>query len=162
MDTHSADAIVQIAVQMEQLGQDFYEALAGVTTDPDLASICQSLALAESRHREYFSQVRGELAAQGRTALLDDAVVAEARGVLKEVVVPDRGQMLQALSAGRVVDLVDCAAKMERNSISYYRGLGEHLSEKEVVLTILEEELDHLRSLERLGTKLRSEGGSTP
>jgi len=44
---------------------------------------------------------------------------------------------------------------MERNSITYYRGLAEHMSEKGVVLTVLEEELSHLRTLERLGFRLR-------
>ena len=157
MDIRGADAIVQTAIQMEELGQDFYEALASLTTDPDQVRICRGLALAESRHRDQFNQLRSELAAQGRTALADDADLAEVRRVLKEVVVPDRDQMLQALSAGGLVDLLDRAAEMERNSIGFYRGLAEHLSEKGVVLTILEEELGHLRTLERLGAKVRSE-----
>ena len=46
--------------------------------------------------------------------------------------------MLQALLEGRPADLLDCAAEMERNSITYYRGLAEHMSEKGVVLTVLE------------------------
>lgn len=83
------------------------------------------------------------------------------RRVLKEVVVPDRSQMLQALLEGRPADLLDRAAEMERNSITYYRGLAEHMSEKGVVLTVLEEELSHLRTLERLGFRLRAERAST-
>jgi rubrerythrin len=161
MDTHSADAVLQIAIQMEEVGQDFYEALASVSTDADQVRICRSLALAESHHRHLFRQLRSELSAQGRTVLVADADLAEARRVLKEVVVPDRDRMLQALSAGGSAELVDCAAQMERNSITYYQSLAEHLSDKRVVLTILEEELRHLRTLERLGSRLRSEPGST-
>ncbi len=161
MDTHSADMALQAAIQMEELGQDFYEALASVSTDADQIRICRGLALAESRHRHLFGQLRSELVAQGRTARVADADLAEARRVLKEVVVPDRDQMLQALSGGGSADLVDCAAEMERNAISYYRSLAEHMSEKGVVLTILEEELGHLRALEQLGSRLRSEPAST-
>lgn len=105
--------------------------------------------------------MRQELAAQGRSILVADADLAEARRVLKEVVVPDRSQMLQALLEGRPADLLDRAAEMERNSITYYRGLAEHMSEKGVVLTVLEEELSHLRTLERLGFRLRAERAST-
>ena len=154
MDTHSDDAVLQVAIQLEELGRDFYESLASTR-------ICRGLALAESHHRDVFSHLRQELAAQGRSILVADADLAEARRVLKEVVVPDRSQMLQALLEGRPADLLDRAAEMERNSITYYRGLAEHMSEKGVVLTVLEEELSHLRTLERLGFRLRAERAST-
>ena len=161
MDTHSDDAVLQVAIQLEELGRDFYESLASVSTDADMTRICRGLALAESHHRDVSSHVRQELAAQGRSILVADADLAEARRVLKEVVVPDRSQMLQALLEGRPADLLDRAAEMERNSITYYRGLAEHMSEKGVVLTVLEEELSHLRTLERLGFRLRAERAST-
>jgi hypothetical protein len=92
--------------------------------------------MAEACHQGLFVQLRGELAAQGLTVLVSDADLAEARRVLKEVVIPDRDQMLKALSASGPADLVDYAAEMERNSISYYRSLAEHLSEKGAVLVI--------------------------
>jgi rubrerythrin len=41
MDTHSADAVLQVAMQMEELGQDFYEVLASVSTDADQVRICR-------------------------------------------------------------------------------------------------------------------------
>lgn len=160
MDTHSADAVLQVAIQLEELGRDFYETLASASTDADMTRFCRGLALTESHHRDVFSHLRQELAGRGRTVLVADADLAEARRVLKEVVVPDRSQMLQTLLGGRPADLLDRAAEMERNSINYYRSLAEHLSEKGVVLTVLEEELGHLRTLERLGSRLHPEPAS--
>jgi len=64
--------------------------------------------------------------------------------------------MLQALEGGRPADLLEAAARMERNSINHYRAFATNMSERDVVLAVLEEELRHLRSLERLASRQRS------
>ena len=43
MDTHSDDAVLQVAIQLEELGRDFYESLASVSTDADMTPAGASL-----------------------------------------------------------------------------------------------------------------------
>ncbi len=100
MDTHSDGAVLQVAIQLEELGRGFYESLASVSTDDNMTRICRGLALAESHHRDVFSHLRQVLAAQGRSILVAAADLAEASRGVKEVV-PDLSQMLQSLLEGR-------------------------------------------------------------
>ena len=52
MDTPSADAVLQVAIQLEELGPHFHESPVRASTDAEMTRIARSLALAESHHRD--------------------------------------------------------------------------------------------------------------
>ena len=56
------DEVVRMAVQMEELGRDFYEALGGATRDPRVFQLCHRLAAEEDKHREIFRRLHSSLA----------------------------------------------------------------------------------------------------
>ena len=147
----TADAVLQTAIQIEELGRDFYDALGTAIRDRAMADLCRRLASAESGHLGIFRRIRSELARQGKTVHLHDRLLAEARRVGKEAVLPDRHAIRRLVSGGGVADLLDMAIQMERQSIRFYRVLASQLPNAVAVESVIREEEDHLRLLQAFG-----------
>ena len=73
------DEVIQMAIQMEELGRDFYEALGGATRDPRVFQLCHRLAAEEDKHREIIRRLHSNLAARGELVMLTDEQAAAAR-----------------------------------------------------------------------------------
>jgi rubrerythrin len=145
-----ADAVVQTAIQMEEIGKDFYDALAAVTSDPKMNGLCRKLAAEEAKHREVFRQIRSGLAHQGKTVLLRDDQLAEARRAAKQAVITDRETIARAAFGGSVAALLEMAIQMQRDAIRFYTALAENLPQAAAVKAIIQEEETHVRSLSAL------------
>jgi rubrerythrin len=142
-----AYAGLQTAIQMEELGRDFYEALGAATSDSATADLCRELAAAESSHIQVFRRMCSELARDGKTFLLRDSELAEARQAVKDAILPDRDTVLRLASAGSVSDILEMAIKMEKESADFYRALASQLSDATAIEGIIREEENHLRLL---------------
>ncbi len=149
----SADAVLQTAIQMEELGRDFYDALGAATSDPRMAELCRELASAESDHLAVFRRMRSELARQGRTVLLRDDQRAEVRQVAKGAMLPNREEVRRVACEGRIADLLGMAIQMERDSIRFYRGIAANLPDGNAVEAVVREEQDHVRLLSAIRTR---------
>ena len=143
----TADAVLQTAIQMEELGKDFYDAFGVATSDPHMAELCRKLVIDESNHGQVFRRIRSELAAQGGTVLLRDDQLAEARQVAKDAILPNRDEVRRVVCEGRVADLLEIAIQIERDSIRFYRGIAVNLPDGDVVEAVVRQEQDHLRLL---------------
>jgi rubrerythrin len=141
------DEVVQMAIQMEETGRDFYEAVGSATTDPEIIKLCQRLAAEESNHREVFRKIRSELARQGETIFLRDDQIAEARRAAKESILPNRETIYKVVTTGNVADLLAVAIQMERDAIRFYSGIAENIPDRTAVEVIIQEEQGHLRVL---------------
>lgn len=143
----AGDEVVQMAIQMEEMGRDFYEAVAGATTDPEIHNLCRRLAADETNHREIFRRIRSELARQGKTVLLRDDQIAEARRAAKEGIRPDSETVRRIVTTGSLADLSAVAVRMERDAIRFYSGISRNLPDRTAVEAIIHEEQAHLRAL---------------
>ncbi len=143
----AGDAVIQTAIQMEEAGKDFYDALGAATSDPRLADLCRQLSSAEAHHREILQRLRSELARQAKTVFLRDDQTAEARQAVREAILPDPATIRRLASEGSVAALLQTAIQMERNSIAYYRRLVGALPEGAAVEAVIREEQGHLRLL---------------
>ena len=141
------DEMVQTAIQMEELGQDFYEALGSAASNPEIAELCRKLAAEEGEHRRTFQRIRSDLAGQGRTVLLGNDQLARAYQAAKERIVPDRATIARVASAGGVIDLLEMAVEMEKEAIGFYAGLAAGLPREGAIGAVIQEEQKHLRTL---------------
>jgi len=141
------DEVIQMAIQMEETGIDFYEAIGSATTDRDMQDLCRRLAAEEANHREIFRQIRSELARQGKTIFLRDDQIAEARRAAKEGILPDRETIREVVTTGNVADLLAVAIQMERDAIRFYSGIAANVPDRTAVEVVIQEEQAHLRIL---------------
>ena len=144
------DGVVQLAIQMEEIGRDFYEALAGATRDPRVLQLCHRLAGEEENHRQAFSRLHSELAERGESVMLTDEHVATARKRLREHIVPNSDAVRQVACGGSVGDAIDLAVKMEAEAVRFYTHLAEGMQAGNCVEQIVAEERKHLRLLSAL------------
>lgn len=143
----AADAAIQMAIQMEETGKDFYEALEAATSDPRVAQLCRELAIAEANHEQVFRRIRSELAREGATVLLSDDQLAEARQTAKDAILPNRDEIQRVVCQGHLTDLLEMAIQMERDAIRFYRSIAASLPDGNAVETVVRQEQDHLRQL---------------
>ncbi len=141
------DEVIQMAIQMEETGRDFYETIGSTSIDPRVMELCRTLAEAETNHCRIFRRIRSDLARQGKTILLQDEKLAESRLVIKNAILPDQETMRRIVTKGRVSDLFDMAMQMEKDAIRFYRGIASKIPERDAIEAVIREEQDHLRIL---------------
>ena len=143
----TGDAVIQTAIQMEDLGRDFYDALAAAAVNREVAQLCEKLADDESNHRDTFRRIRSDLAEQGETILLPDEQIARARQTAREHVLPDPETIRRLAAAGSLLDLLEVAVQMEKDAIHFYSVIADGLPGQTVVRVVIQEEQNHLRLL---------------
>jgi len=141
------DQVLQMAIQMEELGRDFYEALGGATRNPQIFQLCHRLAAEEDKHRETFRQLHRELAAQGMSILLTNEQTGTARRRLKEQAVPTSETIRQVACGGNVVEALTMAVRMAAESVRFYTHIAGELPAGNAVDAVIAEERTHLRLL---------------
>ncbi len=153
----AADEIVQAAIQMEELGRDFYEALGAVCADRKTGELCKKLAKDETYHAEVFRKMRSELAKQGKTVLLTARQTTDVRRALRSGNLPDAETIRRIAASGKVADLLAMAIETETNTIRYYTEMAQHVSDRAAVQAVIQEEQAHVERLqEAVGTFIPS------
>ena len=143
----TADAVLQTAIQMEDVGRDFYEAVAAATEAPQVRDLCLRLATDELNHQKAFQQMRSELARRGGTVLLSADDLAGARRSARASVLPAPETVRQMASRGDIHYLFDLAVQMEKDSIRFYRNFAVNFPDLGVLEAIIQKEQEHLRFL---------------
>lgn len=151
----AADEIVQAAIQMEELGRDFYEALGAVCADRKTRELCKRLANEETHHTEVFRKMRSELAKQGKTVLLTARETADIRRALRSGNLPDAETIRRIAASGKVADLLAMAIETETNTIRYYTEMAQHVSDRAAVQAVIQEEQSHVKNLQTLVERLQ-------
>jgi len=144
------DEVVQMAIMMEELGRDFYEALGGATPDPRVFQLCHRLAAEEDGHRQIFRTLHSELAATGQSVLVHEDQIAATRQRLKESVLPTSEPIRRVACGGNVVEALNMAVKMEAEAVRFYSSIAQNLPPENAVHAVIAEERRHLRLLSAL------------
>jgi rubrerythrin len=147
---NSGDQALQAAVQMEQIGKDFYDALAGASADPQVRDLSRKLAIEEANHARIFQRIRSDLARKGQTVLLGDEQIAQQRQAMMREILPDAKAIRQVAEKGTAQEVLAMAIQMEKDAIRFYSALPRSLAETAAVQTVIREEQTHLRLLSAL------------
>ena len=141
------DEVLRMAVQMEELGRDFYEALGGATGDPRIFQLCHRLAAEEDKHRKIIRRLHSDLAARGESVMLTNEQAAAARRRIRERVLPTSETIRQVACGGNIIDALNMAVKMEAEAVRFYTYLAGNLPPGNAIEAVIAEERTHLRLL---------------
>jgi len=147
----NADEIFEMAEQIERNGYRFYRAAAEKAAEPKNKELLLKLAEMEVEHEKVFSTLRSELSLSDKAPTAFD---------------PDDqiGLYLQSMADGKVfdmrtdpttfftgqqsmADILNKAIGMEKNSIIFYLGMKEIVSDskgRDKIDSLIKEELAHI------------------
>ena len=149
MAAFAGDEIFQMAMEMEETGEVFYEALAAATGDQAVADLCRLLAAQEREHYIVFKRLREKLVTRPATRPLTWEEMDFAQTLLNERVVPSPAEAREVAQSGSLTETIDLAIRMEHDAVSFYSDMLRCVDEAdaEAVSKILEEEKRHAREL---------------
>ncbi len=140
------DDVFQIAMEAEETGQLFYEALGASSSNQRVADMCQRMRLQEKGHYDKFQRMRDQYlpTSQGHQCSQE-----QIQRIIKDRIIPDPSTVHNVLVEKSLKLALDMAIEMEENSIELYRDLQPLLSEQDarVVEHIIDEELQHAADL---------------
>ena len=150
----NADDVFEMAEQIERNGAKFYRAAAD--NFPDVSQIFLDLAAMEDKHLKTFAAMREELSGSESDSLVFDPY-EEAQMYLQVMadghVFDMNADLVQLLSGCKTPgDVLKMAIGIERDSIVFYVGLKESVSQKagkEKVEAIIREEVGHIAILKK-------------
>ena len=152
----NADEVFEMAGEIERNGAKFYRRAAETVTEPRVRQLFFDLAEMEDVHERIFAAMRADLAGtEGADMPFDPE--GEAAAYLREYV---SGRIFDVktdpakLLAGKktIGDILRMAIGFEKDSIVFYLGISEMLSEraeKDKVNAIIREEMGHITFLSR-------------
>ena len=145
----NADEVFQIAMELEETGQVFYEALAiGAGKEP-VSALCRRLAADEARHYARFKWLRAALPAGGPRGVLSGEEADFAQALINDRVIPNPEQARKVAARGSLREALDLAVAMEKDSVLFYEEiiLVVAPAEAEGVEQIVREEKRHVAEL---------------
>ncbi len=153
----NADEVFEMAEQIEKNGAEFYRKAAETVND-NLAgkNFLLELARMEENHEDVFSELRNSLTDEQRNATVADPN-SDAIGYLRSLA-DTRVFFYKEIDTSSMDEILKAAITTEKDSIAFYLGMKEMVSEKhgrDKIDEIISEEMSHIRML---GQELISRG----
>jgi rubrerythrin len=144
----NGNEVFEMAMGMERIGKDFYEALAQGCDNVQVRVFCVTTARQEADHLAAFRQMRDRWAKSAQSHLVTpeaaEALAAMARGRIQ----PDAVAVHKVAVGGSLKDALKMAMRMEQDAIDFYQELTARLPDlAKVIQGIVEEEKKHLSDL---------------
>ncbi len=157
-DIFAGSEIVEIGIQIEKNGRDFYREVAGCSGSENSKKVFNFLMEAEEQHIETFSKLLSSVkkydppeAYPGEyfsymKALADDHIFTK----------PDTGCDI-GKKVSSDIEAIDMGIGFEKDSIKFYEGMKKVVPEKEhgMIDALIEEERKHLKELAGLKQLLK-------
>ena len=158
MKSHfNAMEVLEIALDMEKDGQEFYAQAADIVNDKHVKSFLRELAEWEARHYEFFSELKSQILNTEEVAIVDpdDEASKYINAFVKHGVFDGPEAVKKFFYSGITEkEILERAIELEKNSIAYYTGLRDVAASSradEKIEEIIKEEMRHIRILnERL------------
>jgi rubrerythrin len=156
MGKYSIDEIMEMAVQTEKLGYQFYTGMAEkFKTDDGLTRLFGELAGKEKQHEKTFTGLKDMVARQGIEPVQWEEVSNYLRAFVESEFFLGRGKALPAMDHIKtVLDAVRFAIGFEKETLLYFMELRTMVKEKEVLDEVINEEKSHIRWLDTFRTGL--------
>jgi rubrerythrin len=156
MNKYSIDEIMEMAVQTEVLGQQFYTGMAEkFKKDDGLVKLFTTLASKEKQHEKTFKGLKDEVAKSGAEPVQWEEVSNYMRAFVESEFFLGKGKSLPSLDHIRTVnDAVKFAIGFEKETLLYFIELRTMVREKEAIDEVINEEKSHIRWLDMFRTGL--------
>ncbi|MBD3380040.1 MAG: hypothetical protein GF408_06235 [Candidatus Omnitrophica bacterium] len=149
-DSFSACEIVELGIQIEKNGKEFYMALAGKTGEPEARKAFKELAEAEEQHISVFEKIfKGACDYEPREAYPEE-YFAYMNALASQYVFTRKGKGAEV--AGSVSDYAEgitLGIGFEKDSILFYQEMKNMVPESDrgLVERLISEEKEHLSRL---------------
>jgi rubrerythrin len=144
--------VFQVAMDMEQVGRDFYEALAMGSDNLEVRKFCARTAKEEEAHYKTFQRLRDQ---QNKGRMLSERTLFELQQMGKSIVQPSPSAVKQVAIGGSLKDALEMAINMEKNAIYFYQTLSNNQPEiAEVIKQVIKEEQSHLAKFQTFAQQL--------
>jgi rubrerythrin len=154
---HSADYTLQIAMQMERLGQTFYESMAAGSGSPQITAVATMLAEQEKKHLWTFERMYHSIPLEQCGPKLTEDQISTTAGKYFKLILPTADEVRKVALSGDTASALQMAIQMETDSIAFYSSLTPAVTSDVAVLkAIIDEEKKHMTILrgylDRLGS----------
>jgi len=156
MGIFAAAEALEIAMQIEQNGQVFYNAVAAKATDPGVKKLFEELAAQEQKHYAVFEKMAGAVSRVASPQAPDterDEYQTYLQAALDNALFagPDKALAMAEQARDRQTAL-RAAIGFEKDTLLFFYDLREMVSvaEQKAVTGVIQEEKTHLRRLAKL------------
>ena len=151
MNKYSIDEIMEMAIQTEKLGQQFYTGMADkFKKDAGLVNLFTTLASKEKTHERTFTNLKDTVAKNGAEPVQWEEVTNYMRAFVESEFFLGKGKALPAMDHLRTVqDAVKFALGFEKETLLYFMELRSIVKEKAVVDGVIDEEKSHIVWLDK-------------
>ena len=156
MNKYSIDEIMEMAIQTETLGYQFYTGMADKFKNNDgLVKLFTTLASKEKQHEKTFTGLKDMVARKGAEPVQWEEVTNYMRAFVESEFFLGRGKALPSMDHIKTVnDAVRFAIGFEKETLLYFIELRTIVKEKEVLDEVINEEKSHIRWLDTFRTGL--------
>ena len=150
MNKYSIDEIMEMAIQTERLGFQFYTGMAEkFKKDAGLVKLFTTLASKEKVHERTFTSLKDMVAKHGTEPIEWEDVTNYMRAFVESQFFLGRAKALPSMDHVKTVqDAVLFALGFEKETLLYFIELRSIVKEKEVVDEVINEEKSHIRWLD--------------
>ncbi|MFH2137522.1 MAG: ferritin family protein [Candidatus Omnitrophota bacterium] len=156
-DKFAGGEILDIGIQIEKNGKEFYEAFAAKTQNDGVKRIFKYLANEEEKHIAAFEHLRKEREGDSMDVNFPDEYAAYMSALAKDHVFPSR-EKAQELMNSMTTDIqaVETAIQFEKDSIVVFGGMKKIVRPKDVDVLeeLIHQENIHLEQLFDLKKKI--------
>jgi len=149
--------IVELAIQIEINGRDFYNALAEKSKVAGAQRVFRYLAGEEEKHIEKFKTILESLQRYEPKEAYTDEYFAYMNSLAEGCIFTqkDRGAA-SAKNTKNEIEAVDLAVRFEEDSVSFYGGMKKLVpdSDKKILDELIAQENGHIETLAELRTNL--------
>lgn len=149
MAVFSSDEVFQIAMEMEETGQVFYEAAAAGCSNAKVAALFRRLAGQEVEHYKRFKKLRDALAARPASHALTEEEMEFAQALVTDRMVPTPEDARRIAAEGSLGQALDMAINLEKDSVLFYSDILLAVDERDAaaIRAIIAEEKRHAQDL---------------
>ena len=146
MNKYNITEVLEMAVQTEKLGFQFYTSMAEkFKDDTELVKLFTTLASKEKTHEKTFSKLKDMVAKSGAEPVEWGEVTNYMRAFVESEFFLGKGKSLPSMDHLRTAkDAVKFALGFEKETLLYFMELRKIVKEKEVVDEVINEEKSHI------------------
>ncbi len=150
MNNYSINEIMEMAIQTEKLGYQFYTSISDkFKKDAGLVKLFTTLAVKEQGHEKIFTALKDLVAKSGAEAVEWGEVSKYMRAFVESEFFLGKGKALPSMDHLKTVaDAVNFALGFEKETLLYFFELRNIVREKEMVDKIINEEKSHIMWLD--------------
>lgn len=146
MNKYSINEVLEMAVQTEKIGYQFYTHMAEkFKKDGELVNLFTTLATKEKAHEKTFADLKSMVSKSGPEPVEWEEVSNYMRAFVESEFFLGKGKSLPSMDHIKSAkDAVRFAIGFEKETLLYFLGLRGVVKEKEVVDEVINEEKSHI------------------